>query len=168
MSTVAKCIAVALLLAVAAALGFAAHSALGAHSHRAAAWEQAGALARQADRQKAIVPALTLRARALAAFERLSDSGPVRERSRAALLGGLLELENANQDRVNGRSHLEEAAAAFKRAVRLDPANDDAAYDLELLLTRSKSTGQPVGQARPEKKKSGVGRPAAKRMGSGY
>ena len=168
MSVAAKCAAVAVLLAVAAALGFAAHSALGAHSHQAATWEHAGALARRADRQKAIVPALTLRGRALAAFEQLSDTGPPRERSRAALLSGLLELENATQDRGNSRSHLEGAAAAFKRAVRLDPANDDAAYDLELLLTRSKSVGQPVGQARPERKKSSVGRPGAKRAGTGY
>lgn len=163
-----KVTALALLLALAGGLAFAAHATLGGHAHRATAWEQAASLARRADRMKAIVPALALRARAVTAFDRLAAAGPAAERSRAALLAGLLELENSGQDRGSSRAHLEEAAAAFKRAVRLDPGNDDAAYDLELLLTRSKALGRAVGQARPERRRSGVGRPGTQTPGSGY
>jgi hypothetical protein len=168
-SRVVKGAALALLVAVAAGLALAAHSALTPSSRRAEAWEQAESLARRADRTKAVVPALTFRSRALATLGDLARTGPTAERSHAAMLAGLLELENAGQDRGNGKAHMEAAAAAFQRAVRLEPANDDAAYDLELLLSRSKAEGKPLGQARPERKhKSKPGPAGTEESGSGY
>jgi hypothetical protein len=156
------------LLAGAGMLAIVAHSALSSHSHHSAHWNRALSYARAADRTKAIVPALALRGRALAELGALAQVGPDSDRSEAAMLAGLLELENAGQDRGNGQAHMEEAAALFQRAVRLDTANDDAAYDLELLLSRSKAQGKPVGDARPEKKRTGPGRPASQRAGTGY
>jgi hypothetical protein len=64
--------------------------------------------------------------------------------------------------------YLQAAAGAFQRAVRLDPENDDAAYDLELLLSRSRAEGRPVGEARPEQRKASAGHPGTERTGSGY
>jgi hypothetical protein len=165
----AKGAALAGLLALAAALAVAAHSALTPSSQRADSWEQAESLARRADRTKAVVPALAFRDRALATLGELARVGPARERSHAAMLGGLLELENAGQDRGNAKTHFEAAAEAFQRAVRLDPENDDAAYDLELLLSRSKQQGKPLGQAGPERKsRSKPGPAGTEESGSGY
>jgi hypothetical protein len=166
---VVKGAALALLLAVAAALAVAAHSALAPSSSRSDAWAQARSQARQADRTEAVIRALGLRGRALEQLDVLTRVGPASERSHAAMLAGLLDLENAGQDRGNRKVHLEAAATAFQRAVRLDPANDDAAYDLELLLSRSKADGRPVGEGqRKEKQKTSTGRATARSAGSGY
>ena len=48
------------------------------------------------------------------------------------------------------------------------PGGPAAAYDLELLLTRSKADGHTVADPRPEKKRAGPGRPGTRRAGSGY
>jgi hypothetical protein len=168
-SRLAKGAALAGLVALAAALAVAAHSALTPSSHRSDSWEQAESLARRADRTKAVVPALAFRSRAQSTLQELARVGPTAERSHAAMLAGLLELENAGQDRGNGKAHMEAASEAFQRAVRLAPANDDAAYDLELLLTRSKADGRPPGQARPERKHNSKPGPAGtQESGSGY
>ena len=156
------------LVGGAATLAVVAYSTLSSHARHSPHWDRALAYAREADRSKAIVPALSLRARALAELGILARVGPPPERSQASLLAGLLELENAGQDGGSGQAHIERAAAAFRRAVRRDAANDDAAYDLELLLSRSKADGHPVGDARPEKKKAGPGRPGMQRAGTGY
>ena len=165
----AKGAALAGLLALAAALSVAAHSALTPGSRRADSWQQAHTLALRADRTKAVVPALALRSQALGKLDDLTRIGPRAERSHAALLAGLLELENAGQDRGNVKAHMEAAAKAFEQAVRLEPANDDAAYDLELLLSRSKAEGRPLGRAKPESKHKAKPGPAGTgETGSGY
>ena len=156
------------LLAAAATMSVVAYSALASRSRHSVHWDRATSYARAADRTKPIVPALALRSRALGELSELTHVGPAAERSQAAMLAGLLELENAGQDRGDSQSHMEQAAGAFQLAVRLDPGNDDAAYDLELLLSRSKAEGHPVGEARPEKKKMGPGRPGTQPTGSGY
>jgi hypothetical protein len=156
------------LLAVASGSAVLAYSALTSRAHHAPHWDRAVAYARAADRTEAIVPALALRGRALTELGALTRSGPDAERSRAALLAGLLELENAAQARSDSQAHMELAAAAFQQAVRLDPTNDDAAYDLELLLARSKAAGKPVGDVRRKKEKGGAGRAGAQRTGRGY
>jgi hypothetical protein len=156
------------LLAAAAALAVAAHSALASHPQHPPAWDRALAYARAAGRQKALIPALTMRARALTELSELGREGPAADRSHALTLAGLLELVNADQDRENSRAHEEQAAAFFQRAVRLDPPNDDAAYDLELLLARAKASGKPVGRTKPERRRPGVGKPDVRAPGSGY
>jgi hypothetical protein len=164
-----KGVALLALLATAVALALAARSELHSRPTRADAWVAASSFAREADKTKAVVPALSLRDRALAKLDELTRLGPAAERSHAAMLAGLLELENAGQDRANGHMHLQAAAGAFQRAVRIDPGNDDAAYDLELLLGRSKADGQPVGQVHPEKKrKPSTSRAGTETPGSGY
>ena len=168
MSRIAKGAALAGLVALGAALAVASHSALSPSSHRSDAWEQAESLARRADRTKPVVPALAFRSRALSALDELARVGPKPERSHAAMLAGLLELENGAQDRGNGKAHMAAAAEAFERAVRLEPANDDAAYDLELLLSRSKAEGRPLGEARSERHKSKPGPAGTEKSGSGY
>jgi hypothetical protein len=169
MKRLAKGVALVGLLAFAATLAVVAYSALTPGTERADAWQQASALALKADRTKAVVPALGLRSRALGRLDELARIGPTSERSHAALLAGLLELENAGQDRGNGTAHLEAAAEAFQRAVLLEPANDDAAYDLELLLSRSKAEGRPLSEARPEHRRKTKPGPAGTRAtGSGY
>jgi hypothetical protein len=169
MSKLLKGAALAALLVGAVGLAVAARSVLAAESPRPDEWVAVSSFARQADRTKAVVPALSLRDRALAKLDELTRIGSTAERSHAALVAGLLELENAGQDRANGLVHLQAAASAFQRAVRIDPENDDAAYDLELLLSRSKALGRPVGQARPEQKtRRSVGSPGTEQSGSGY
>jgi tetratricopeptide (TPR) repeat protein len=164
----AKAVLLLALLAAAGALAVAAHSALSSRPHHSPHWDRALRYARDSARSKALIPALTARSRALAELGAVGREGPSAERSRAFMIAGLLELVSAGQDRGNSQTHTEQAAAYFRRAVRLDPSNDDAAYDLELLLTRSKASGHPVGDPRPEKKKTGAGRPGAQRSGSGY
>jgi hypothetical protein len=168
MTKLLKCAALAALLAGAVGLAVAARSELATKSMHSDDWAAVSSFARQAERTKAVVPALSLRDRALARLDELTRTGSSANRSHAALVAGLLELQNAGQDRANGLAHLQAAASAFQRAVRIDPENDDAAYDLELLLSRSKAQGRPLGKARPDEKKAGVGRPGTKRSGSGY
>jgi hypothetical protein len=169
MTRLAKGVVLVALLALASVLGLAAYSTLTPSSHRSDSWVEARSLAARADRTKAIVPALAIRGQALARLGELARVGPTAERSHAALLAGLLELENAGQDRGNGKAHMEAAAGAFQRAVRLDPENDDAAYDLELLLSRSKASGRPVGNPQPEKRQRTKSGPAGTEApGSGY
>jgi hypothetical protein len=169
MTKLLKGAALAALLAGAVGLAVAARSELATESLHWDDWAAVSSFARQAERTKAVVPALSLRDHALAKLDELTRIGSTADRSHAALVAGLLELQNAGQDRANGLVHLQAAASAFQRAVRIDPENDDAAYDLELLLSRSKAEGRPVGEARPEQKtKASVGRPGTKRTGSGY
>jgi len=165
---VLKAAAVLALVAAAASLAIAAHAALSSRAHHSARWDRALSYARAAGRTKPLIPALTLRSRALAELAALAREGSRADRSHAATLAGLLELVDSGQDRGNADGHIAAAASLFRRAVTLDPGNDDAAYDLELLLARAKAEGRSVGQARPEKKKIGKGRPGTERAGSGY
>jgi hypothetical protein len=155
------------LLVVAGALAYASHAAFAGRGQQQGPWERAIALAHRADRTKAVVPALQTRDRAIAMFRDLTRSGPAPARSRAAMLAGLLELRNGAAEPDRSRTHLALAVSALRTAVRLDPANDDAAYDLELLLSRSAQGGHPIDEAKPEKKKS-RGRPGASPVGTGY
>jgi hypothetical protein len=168
MTRAAKVFALVLLLGAAAALAYGSHRALSPGSQRSAAWAESYALARRADSSKALVPALALRAEAVQRLRELSGAGKPADRSHAALLAGLLQLESSGQDRGNRRAHLEDAVAAFQRAVRIDPENDDAAYDLELLLTRSKSDGRPLGKPRPKRRAIANGQAGTSPPGSGY
>ena len=160
--------ALAALIAVAAACAFLSYRALTPPARGQDGWSGAIAAARQADRTKAVLPALRTRERAVALLDRLGRTGAPSERSRARLLAGLLRVKNASVQSDSGQA-LSLAVAELQAAVRLDRDNDDAAYDLELLLSRSVQAGKPIGQPRQEKKrKAPVGKPGAALPGTGY
>ena len=78
----------------------------------------------------------TDRRQAEAAARRLLEPGhDPAERSLASNLLGVLAFENASLDRPNAARHAAASVAAFREAARLDPANDDAKFNLELALT---------------------------------
>ena len=87
-------------------------------------------------------------------------------RSRAATLLGLLALADARSDPTDARRFVLEAREALGSAVRLDPLNDAAAYDLELLLTARARGGRKAtqGKAAPP----ATGRAGAQPPGSGF
>jgi hypothetical protein len=160
---------VAALLALAGALAFAAHESLGAGHARAARWDAALTRARQAHLTKPLVPALQLRGEALGMFSRLAQSGAAADRSRAALLAALLELESGELDASSRTERLGRAVEGLRTAIRLDATNDDAASELELLLQRSKQQGRPINIPRTEeKKKRGPTHAGLTPPGTGY
>lgn len=97
---------------------------------------------------------------ALVAIES-SDPDP-RRQSWAANLLGFLYFEAGQVTRAQAREELTEAALnAYRRAVVLDAQNDEAKYNLELLMTRLVAQGAPVPEARlgrqGERGESGAG-----------
>lgn len=80
----------------------------------------------------------------LSAIERSSAAS--RGRSRAANMQGVLVAEEAVFD-PDGGPRVTLAAGAFRRAIRLDPANEAAKSNLELLLGLTRSTGGGSGES---------------------
>lgn len=79
-------------------------------------------------------PAFRAEAQAtLSSVERSPDLGPPL-RSKAASLQGVLTFDEAIADPVNGPTLIRRALGDFERAVRIDPANEEAKYNLEFLL----------------------------------
>lgn len=94
------------------------------------------------------------RRRAEAAARRLEGrgDGPA-TRALGSNLVGVLAFENAALDPASAAVHVPAAAGAFRDAIRLDPGNDDAKFNLELVLTLARenagaATG-PGGGAGP-------------------
>lgn len=166
-STLRRGAALAGLLVIAGGLGYASYSALAPRPHRADTWDQAIAVVRKAERTKAIVPSLRTRERAIALFDELARKGSPQARSRAALLAAVLHVRNAAAQ-ANSNEALALAVSDLQRAVRLDPANDDAAYDLELLLSRSAGSRRTLTPGHPERKKRSTQAPGASPAGTGY
>jgi hypothetical protein len=78
-------------------------------------------------------PAFRAEAQAtLGSAERSDLAAPLR--SKAAVLQGVLTFEEANNDPVNGPGLIRNTLGHFTRAVRIDPSNEDAKYNLEFLL----------------------------------
>jgi hypothetical protein len=158
----------AVLVAAAAACAFFSYRALTSHGRGQDGWDRAIATAQRAERTKAVLPAFRMRDQAVLLFEQLARSGAPTARSRAKLLAGLLQVKNA-ADETDSEQALALAVADLQAAVRLDRSNDEAAYDLELLLSRSVQSGRPIGAPRQAKKrKSPVGKPGAAQPGTGY
>jgi hypothetical protein len=108
-----------------------------------------------------------------------AQGGDARLRSRAQTLLGVLEVVDAEAHRRRASAASAAARAAFRRALALDPANDDAAADLELLYVRhgGKRRGQGQGQrsgrgsTQPAKPRGGQqrkGKGASSGPGGGY
>jgi hypothetical protein len=69
----------------------------------------------------------------------VAASGPPAHASQAQTLLGVLA---ASGGRVAGQTPEERSRAAFEAAVRTDPANAVAKYDLELLVRRMEARGE--------------------------
>ena len=80
----------------------------------------------------------------LAIVER--SSANARRRSQAANMQGILGAEEAVFD-PDGGPRVTLAAGAFRRALRLDPGNEAAKLNLELLLGLTRSTGGGSGES---------------------
>jgi hypothetical protein len=113
----------------------------------------------------------TLRNAAQARLDALvSGDGGAKEQSRAAnLLGvlGLARLVTETQDRV---ALLSATVANFQLAIALDPDNDDAKYNLELVLQRSRGIelAEGAGGQNPSPGGTGSSGAGAGDPGSGY
>jgi hypothetical protein len=81
-------------------------------------------------------------------------------RSRALLLSGVLQLEDARGNGPRGGASLRRALDSFRGAIRTDPANEDAKYDLELVLRLIQSGGGQGQQRQHGPRPSGGGRGA--------
>ena len=78
-------------------------------------------------------PAFRAEAQAtLGAAERSSLAAPLR--SKAASLQGVLSFEEGIADPVNGPTLVGRSIEDLRRAVRIDPSNEEAKYNLEFLL----------------------------------
>ena len=162
-----RVVLIAALLTIAGISGWAAYTAFAHRPPATTRWDDASAAARRADETKAQLPALRLRQQAITLFRTLADSGPRTVRSRAEMLAGLLLLGTAGADSAQRQNVLADSANSLRRAVRLDRANDDAAFDLELLLSRAKASGKPIAQV-PRRTKKHTGRPSSGNAGHGY
>lgn len=78
-------------------------------------------------------PAFRAEAQARLASAEQSGLSPAR-RSKLATLSGALSFDEAVSDPVNGPNLIRQSLAHFQRAVRIDPTNTEAKYDLEFLL----------------------------------
>jgi hypothetical protein len=79
--------------------------------------------------------ARAFRADAQLALARAEQAGMARTaRSKAANLEAIMILEEALGDPVNGPALLERSVNGFRRALRIDSANEEAMFNLELLL----------------------------------
>jgi hypothetical protein len=110
------------------------------------------------------------RGRLEAELARLDRSDPdAARRSRVANLQGALALELARDDQGQQAVLLRRSADGFRRAVRLDPANEDAKYNLELvlrLLEQAENDASAAGGGeRGDTEGSGAG---AATSGTGY
>lgn len=74
-----------------------------------------------------------------------ADSNPVRKAQLAILRGALL-LEEARSSPVQREVFVRRAIGEFRRAAELDPANEDALYDLELGLRLLRRAGSDSGE----------------------
>lgn len=98
-----------------------------------------------------------------------NDSDPARRSSAATMLGVLAYGEYVRNAR-GGSVFLQRSLRSFREAIQLDPSNDDAKFDLELLLELVASSKSDIGQAAtgqggPETDVGGAG---ITRPGEGY
>jgi hypothetical protein len=87
------------------------------------------------------------------AEDRLQDvatgNGGAARRSRAFGLLGVLKLSTPAANRQERAANLKAAGADLQQAIALDPSNDDAKYNLEVALRRSKGVQTAQGGPSP-------------------
>jgi hypothetical protein len=127
----------------------AAETLLGTGADRS--FRNAVALFRKSE-SRTLLPQQQIRARALAERQLRSQHAGPTARSRAENLLGVLEFEDARSDPTGAGEDIQASMDAFAQAARTDPANDDAKFNLELLLTLS--SNRKVPQPRPNSGRS--------------
>ena len=109
----------------------------------------------------------TQRIRAQIALEKyVAVSDDDRRKAQAANLIGVLGFAAATQDAGQRVTFLNDAIASFKRAIALDPGDDDAYYNLEFALDQLKEAGEQ--QAGSGKRVGGSGGAGDRDTGHGY
>ena len=115
-------------------------------------------------------PAFRAEAQAtLVAAEESSLAAPLR--SKAASLQGVLTFDEAIQDPINGPALMRRVVGDFERAVRIDPTNEEAKYNLEYLLRLMDPSAarlrirENIPAYQPERTAPGAG---PSRQGEGY
>ena len=98
-----------------------------------------------------------------------SDADP-RRRSSAATMLGVLGYEEYARNSRGGGVFLQRSLRAFREAIQLDPTNDEAKFDLELLLELvasgpGEAGGSSGGKGGPD---TDAGGPGTIRRGGGY
>jgi hypothetical protein len=89
--------------------------------------------------------------------------------SRAANLEGILALEEALGDPRNGPALIERSLAGFRRALAIDQANEEAAFNLELVLRLLEPSAARLQiRYNVNARGRGVAGAAALRSGAGY
>jgi hypothetical protein len=99
------------------------------------------------------------------------DDPGVDVRSRAEMLRGILALEEARVDQTTASAALRRSLTQLRRAIRLDDANSDAKYDLELVLRLIRSTEEerPPGSRESRRRGGSQGQGAgSSREGAGF
>ena len=79
-------------------------------------------------------PAFRAEAQATLGSAERSSELTAAQRSKAASLQGVLSFEEGIADPVNGSTLMKRALDEFGRAVRIDPTNEEAKYNLEYVL----------------------------------
>src|SRR5262249_52892887 len=98
-----------------------------------------------AARDPNLATGIALRRRAIAEAElaALTQQGSPAQRSQAANLLGVLAFEDAELDPSHAKRYLDTSVGALKGAVQLDSRNEEAKYNLELLLTLASGKQKP-------------------------
>lgn len=109
----------------------------------------------------------TLRAEAQVQMAQVADRGDdLPRRSQAANLLGVLGFAMAARDLALRDTFLRDAIASFRRAIALDPTNDDALFNLEYALQEQNVQEEP--QQRGSSDSNAGGNAGLKPPGQGY
>jgi hypothetical protein len=113
---------------------------------------------------------LLQRAEAQARLQALvEDGGDATRRSRALGLLAVLLLSTPVPDAEEQAAALKAATAHLREAIALDPANDEAKFNLEFILRRGRGGSAATGAPAPASSNTGSSRGAATSPpGSGY
>jgi hypothetical protein len=109
------------------------------------------------------------RRRAERAAQRLQERGddPAARAAGSNLLG-VLAFENASLEPASADAHVAASVEAFREAIGLDPANDDAKFNLELVLTLAPEDATAATERGPRAGPSGGSDAGATPPGGGY